>query len=237
METRISPDDYSETSRRLLARVLSMYLAKSRLAILMSGLGTNARAILDNRHLYSNIEIVSICTDNPNSSAADIAQEYQLQIVQLPGQVKTPQERHDLFSRFTSELTALEIDGLLYAGFMKICPEFFVLQFPGINCHPGDLTIRDEQARPKYVGMYPIQRALADGATTIASTIYVVDSSVDAGIPLAVSNRIAVVSGDGLDVRGLHDRLKRDAEHLVYPRLISLLSRGLVDPSQLPLTF
>lgn len=117
---------------------------------------------------------------------------------------------------------------------MKIVPTFFLEMFPGINVHPSDLTITDNTGKPKYVGMNAIKDAVDNGEKYIASTAHVIATDVDCGKPMVVSRKFSLEGRNRQDLTTLHEQLKISCEHILYPRLLEMLSRGLLSAAEMP---
>ncbi len=223
-------------NKLLLARsILSGFQKKPRIAILMSGKGSNARNILEHRRWYPNLNFVTIATDNMESNAKKIAEEYGLETILCEGSVVTKELRKIFFTTLANDFERMNIEYVIYAGFMKIAPIEFVLRFPGINMHPSDLTRLDDQGVPLYRGMRALQDAINAGEDYVASTLYVVDDTIDAGFPLAVSAHVPVSKEDGVDIARLHEKLKYKGEHQLFPRMLALLAKGKINENNLPL--
>lgn len=164
----------------LVTKILSGFKRVPRVAILMSGKWSNAKNILENRFLYPNIDFRVIVSDTPKSNAKEIAFLFGLKNILIEGEVSTKELRSRFFERMAFQLLKEGVEFVIYAGFMKIATKEFVSQFPGINMHPSDLTLLDDHNVPLFRGMSAIEDALRDGQTHVASTLYVVDDSVDA---------------------------------------------------------
>ncbi len=215
--------------------ILSGFQKEARIAILMSGKGSNAKNILAHRHWYPNLNFFAIVSDNLGSNAEKLGQEYGIKTIVCTGSVRTEELRKIFFAKLGEELKKLNIEYVIYAGFMKIATKDFVYQFPGINMHPSDLTRVDDDRIPLYRGMDALTNAVSAGEPYVASTLYVVDDTIDAGLPLAVSRHMKILSKDKEDPVQLHEKLKQKGEHHLFPRVLTLLARGLIDENKLPL--
>lgn len=224
-----------KNSFNLLNKVLTLYSQSPRVAILLSGKGSNADIVLANAKRYPNLNFICICTDQKNSNAESLSKKYHLEYFCLEANVNTAEKREIYFKELALYLNKMQIDTLIYAGFMKISPAFFVHQFPGINVHPADLTILNEFGAPKYVGMHAIKDALHDGQTYLASTAHIVDAAVDCGSPIMVSKHLALEGQNKHDIANLHEQLKISCEHLLYPRVLELMSKGMISAEETPL--
>ena len=198
----------------------------------MSGQGSNVDVILKNAKRYKNLNFVTICTDRKDSNAKSLSQQYGLEYFCLEGKCDSLKNREIYFQQLADYLRNLKIDTLIYAGFMKICPAFFLEEFPGINIHPSDLTIRDPSGKPRYVGIHPIESALKAGETYLASTVHVVESNVDCGVPIAVSKHLPLQQDKNIEF--LHAQLKVRCEHHLYPLFLELMAQGLLKVDKLP---
>jgi folate-dependent phosphoribosylglycinamide formyltransferase PurN/NTP pyrophosphatase (non-canonical NTP hydrolase) len=216
----------------LLNQIIDIYGKNPRLAILMSGKGSNADVILSQAHRYSNLKFIAICSDNHKSNAYYLSQKYQLEYYANQASV-TPFDRQAYFQELAAYLEKMEIDTLIYAGFMKISPTFFVKRFPGINVHPADLTLVGNDLKPKYLGMQAIANAVQH-ERYLASTAHIVDTEVDCGTPILVSKHLSLEGRLINNMSLLHEQMKISCEHLLFPRVLELLSKGLISADQVP---
>ena len=210
----------------MIDRIIEIFQRAPRVAILMSGQGSNAEVILQNRDQYPNIHFVSVITDNPQSRAHSLSCEYGIDYQFVAGSVKSQELRIDYFKRLGKILDEMQIDVLIYAGFMKVAPAFFVEKYPGINIHPADLTIVDENGYPRYRGIRTIEAAIENGETYIASTVHVVEDKVDCGAILAVSKKLHLDKESKMNTKDLHEKLKLECEHTCFPYVLKKLSEG-----------
>lgn len=197
------------------------------MAILMSGVGSNANSLLLQRHWFPTIEIALIATDIVASGAASLGAQHGVPVVSFPG----PITREHLFREIAEVFRSHAVTGVLYCGFMRIAPAWFTEAFPGVNIHPADLEVRGQMGLPAYRGMTALQDALRAGEQSVASSMHIVSLPVDAGVVLAVSSHVPTKTDD---VATLHEELKT-REHFVYPRVVALLACDALLASQLPL--
>lgn len=218
----------------LIHRIIHLYTKPARVAILMSGNGTNADKILESSFRYPNLNFITLFTDRADSNALQISKKYKLEYHCLTKTIQSPDDRNNYFLSLAEYLNHLKIDTLIYAGFMKISPDFFVKQFPGINVHPADLRIIDRSGKPKYIGMNSILDAINAGENYIASTAHVVDAEVDCGLPMVVSRHFSLNGIKNQDIASLHEKLKVNCEHHLYPLVLELLSQGRLFIREMP---
>src|SRR6266849_7185116 len=98
------------------ARLASRARSNCKGAILMSGVGTNASAILAKQHLFPNIYIEAIISDRP-SNAEVLAQQFQRKVLALNCQRTLAESRKALFATVADFLVRHDIGLLIYAGF------------------------------------------------------------------------------------------------------------------------
>lgn len=223
------------TEDSIVSEVIRTTQQQPRVAILMSGRGSNAEAILTNRNKYQNLEFKTLFTDQSQSNARKIAEKYDLDYHAIEFD-KSVESRSAYFQRVADFLRHKEVDFLIYAGFMRIASDFFVREFPGINMHPADLTIQGEGGKPKYRGIDALPMAISAGEDYVAATVHAVDVGVDCGSPIAISKHYPVTQEDLLDIAALHERLKVEREHILYPQILSLLSQGKISIQNIPLS-
>ncbi len=207
----------------LAERLCALLSGDVRAALLVSGQGSNAISIISNAWRYPRITFPVIVTDQDTSGATAVAKLARADSVHIPFG-----NREAFFSELAHTLQQRAIRVVLYAGFMKIAPAWFVTAFPGLNVHPADLSIRDPlTGRPILVGMNCIVDAVAAGHTRLACTVHVVDAEVDCGLPLLVFRGQFAPPGEigPAEVRARHNRIKH-LEHTAYPLALLLLSNA-----------
>jgi phosphoribosylglycinamide formyltransferase-1 len=218
----------------LITRIFNLYQQSPRIALLMSGTGSNVEVILAQAHRYPNLNFITICTDKKTSNAEALSKQFGLDYFCLEGHIKTAQDREQYFQQLAYYLHSLNINTLIYAGFMKISPAFFLNEFPGINVHPADLTLKLENNKPRYVGMHAIQDAIEAGEPYLASTAHVVDAEADCGWPIMISKHLLLEEAPAQDISSLHEELKIRCEHTLFPCVLELMSKNQLSVENTP---
>ena len=182
------------------------------LGILISGRGSNLKAIIDaiaDRRLDAAIAIVI----SNKAEAPGLAYAREAGIETLVLNHRDYGSREDYDRALVGELQKREVGLVCLAGFMRLLSPVFINAFPDriLNIHPSLL--------PKYPGLYPQQQALDDGATVSGATVHFVNADLDAG-PVILQRPVPVMPGDSADSLGA--RILQ-AEHLLYPEAISLV--------------
>lgn len=217
----------------ILAQVVDRFKDRPATAIIMSGSGSNAETILDNPEIRELYDIRLIATDNPSSRASELADQHSLEMLSREKKrIVSVEERELYFRSLGRELGRRGVEALIYAGFMKIATDSFCREFPGVNVHPADLTIKGVTGTALFRGMNALPLMRADTGGELAASVHVVDTPVDTGSVISVSNRIAC-SDEWSDAE-CHQRLKT-RERSLYPRTLTLLGRGMINPVDLPL--
>ncbi|WP_205480657.1 phosphoribosylglycinamide formyltransferase [Sphingomonas arenae] len=183
---------------------------KARVAILISGTGSNMAALLyASRAPDSPYEVVLVTGDNPDAPGLVLADAEGVPVARFPAPTKAT--RPDFFAALDRALHEAEADTVALAGFMRILPADFVGAWSGklLNIHPSLL--------PKYKGLDTHARALEAGDNHGGCSVHLVTPEVDAGEVLG-QVPVAILPGDTPDT--LADRVKI-AEHQLYPRILA----------------
>lgn len=167
------------------------------LVILISGAGSNLRALLEAANDPRNgIRVLAVGADNPCDGLA------HADLFGVPTFVVSPQafaSREAWAEVLLENINFFKPDLTVLAGFMRILPPNFVSALTPnlINTHPSLL--------PLFPGGHAVRDALAAGATETGVTIHVVDEGVDTG-PHIAQQRVAIQSDDS--EHDLHERIK-----------------------------
>ena len=185
-------------------------MAKARVAVLISGRGTNMAALLyASRAEDCPYEVVLVSGDKPEAEGLTLAEAEGVPVIRLPSPTKATRDQ------FYRDLDAALRDAcahyVVLAGFMRILPDAFVEGWAGrmINIHPSLL--------PKYRGLGTYQAALDAGDSVAGCTVHLVTPELDAG-PILGQRQVAILPGDTADT--LSDRV-RIAEHQLLPRTLA----------------
>ncbi len=180
-----------------------------RIAVLISGSGSNMSAIADHFEDRDDVEIGIVLSDRPDVAGLDRAEA-----AGLPTEVIDWRAFPNREAFTTAVCDAVEACGctfMVLAGFMRILAPEAVERFPGriLNIHPSLL--------PSFPGAHAVEEALDHGVKVTGVTIHVVDELVDNG-PILAQEAIDVLDGD--DAETLHARIQA-VEHRLYPRVVA----------------
>ncbi len=184
--------------------------ALRRLGILISGRGSNLKAIIDAieaGRLDASIAIV--ISNRADAPGLDHARAAGIETIVIDHQPFTSREDYDRV--LVKELIERGVALVCLAGFMRLLSPVMVEAFPNriLNIHPSLL--------PKYPGLHPQQQALDDGAAVSGATVHFVNKDLDAG-PIVLQREVPVLPGD--TARTLADRILQ-VEHTLYPDAIA----------------
>ncbi len=185
---------------------------KPRVAILISGTGSNMQAIVAAcRNGALDAEIAVVISDNPDAPGLAKARDAGIETASAVYERGIPREKNEQLIAET--IRQKKIDWIVLAGFMKILSASFVRQFPGriVNIHPSML--------PAFPGAHAIRDALEAGADCAGVTIHIVDEMVDHG-PILAQEEIPIRPGD--TEKSLAERIHA-VEHRLYPRTLQQL--------------
>ena len=187
-----------------------------RIAVLVSGQGTNLQALLDaaGRSELAPAEIALVLSNKPGAPA--LARASAAGVATAVVDHRAHPDRRAFEEAMLAELRRAEIDAIVLAGFMRILTEHFVSAFPQriLNTHPA--------LCPAVPGVDAPQQALDYGVKVTGCTVHFVDTGVDTG-PIIAQAAVAVLDGD--DAASLHDRI-RVHEHRLLPEATRLLAAG-----------
>ncbi|MBC8646281.1 MAG: phosphoribosylglycinamide formyltransferase [Thermoanaerobaculia bacterium] len=181
-----------------------------RLAIILSGRGSNFEAIADAvaRGEIPDTEIVAVISDVPSAPGLASARARGLPAHAVDRGAFANRRAHE--EEVLQILAASGPDLICLAGYMRVLSPEFVGKFRGriLNVHPSLL--------PKYPGLESQRRALEAGETESGCTVHVVDQGTDTG-PVVLQVRVPILPGDTPEL--LSGRILR-REHEAYPEAI-----------------
>jgi phosphoribosylglycinamide formyltransferase-1 len=217
--------------------------APLRLAVLLSGSGSNLQALIDaiESKELPGVEIALAVSNNANAYGLQRALKHTLPTVYFPWEQRTVDtqlivpkkgEMSESETRLTALLRLFRVDLIVLAGWMRILSAPFLEQFPQrvINLHPalmpddgtgGTYTTIDGTTIPVFRGLHAVRQALDAGVKVTGSTIHYVTPEVDAG-PVIYREEVAVQPGDTEE--SLHERLKA-VEHRLVVEAVKILRK------------
>ena len=192
---------------------------RQRIAILVSGSGTNMEALASSIRTMEGAEVVGVICNLPGMQAEERARRLQLPFTVIPHR---EYESREHFERaLAAQLEGWGVDWICLAGFMRVLTASFIEKFPNriINIHPSLL--------PSFPGLHAIEQALEYGVKVTGCTIHFVTPEMDAG-PIIAQATVPVLSSD--DSATLGKRIQKK-EHELYPAAMEMLLFGQWDVS------
>ncbi|WP_018935055.1 phosphoribosylglycinamide formyltransferase [Thioalkalivibrio sp. ALJ24] len=192
-----------------------------RLVVLISGRGSNLRALIEACERGEiNARVVGVISNRPDAGGLEFARDHGIPERVLDHRTYAGREPFD--AALAEAIEAFEPDLVLLAGFMRILTPGFVEQFTGrlLNIHPSLL--------PKYRGLDTHARALADGEREHGASVHFVTPELDGG-PVIMQARVPVRAED--TESSLAARVQQ-AEHRLYPAAAGLVCSGRIQWSE-----
>ena len=190
-----------------------------RIAVLVSGGGTNLQALIDaqGRGELVNGELAAVLSSSPDAYALERAKR-----AGIPGYVLPRGEARAVTAALVERLRELDIDLVVMAGFMTIVTEELFQAYPNavLNIHPSLI--------PSFcgVGCYGLhvhEKALAYGVKVSGATVHFVTEECDAG-PIVLQKAVEVLPDDTPET--LQRRIMEQCEWKLLPRAVSLFCQG-----------
>jgi phosphoribosylglycinamide formyltransferase-1 len=182
---------------------------RSRIAILISGRGSNMIALADavRDGIIPHAEISVVISDQPNAAGLSKAQAREIEtlVIERGGRTRAEHDREII-----AALRARRVDLVCLAGYMRILSNEFIEAYRGriLNIHPSLL--------PFFPGLEPQKQALAHGAKTSGCTVHFVDETLDGG-PVIAQREVPVEEED--TVESLAARILVE-EHKLYAEAV-----------------
>lgn len=199
-----------------------------RVAVCVSGGGTNLQAILDQAAAgkLPNVEIVRVIANNPGAKALERAAKAGVEGVCVsPKDFETREQFNEALLRTVQEAS---VDLIVLAGFLVAIPPAMVAAYPNriINIHP---SLIPSFCGTGYYGLKVHEKALERGVKVSGATVHFVDEGMDSG-PIILQKAVAVQPGDTPQI--LQRRIMEEAEWQILPEAIRLIAAGRVQVNE-----
>ena len=195
-----------------------------RIAVLVSGGGTNLQAIIDAiaAGKITDTEIAAVISNNKNAYALERAKQAGIKdIVVSPKDFET---REVFNENLLKTLQEVNPDLIVLAGYLVVIPESVIDAFEKriINIHP---SLIPAFCGTGYYGLKVHEAALKRGVKVVGATVHFVDKGTDTG-PIIMQKAVAVQNGDTPKV--LQQRVMEQAEWNILPAAIDKIAHGKV---------
>ena len=193
-----------------------------RIAVLVSGGGTNLQALIDaqSRGELKNGRIAAVLSSRPDAYALERAAR-----AGIPGYVVARKDfasNREMTIALVDKLRELNIGLVVLAGFLHIRTGEMVAAFPNaiLNVHPALIL---SFCGAGYYGLHVHEAALAYGVKLTGATVHFVNEEPDGG-PIVLQKAVEILEGDTPEV--LQRRVMEQAEWHILPQAVSLFCEG-----------
>ncbi|WP_026525593.1 phosphoribosylglycinamide formyltransferase [Butyrivibrio sp. MB2005] len=195
-----------------------------RIAVLVSGGGTNLQAIIDaiDNGTITNTEISMVFSNNRNAFALERAAKHGIKTkVLVPKEFNSRDEFNEAFYEL---LVKENPDLIVLAGCLVVIPEKIVKAFQGriINIHP---SLIPSFCGTGFYGLKVHEKVLERGVRVSGATVHFVDEGTDTG-PIILQKAVYIRPDD--TAKTLQQRIMEQAEWKILPRAIDLIANHKV---------
>ncbi len=195
-----------------------------KLAVLVSGGGTNLQAIIDaiESGKITNAKISVVISNNANAYALERARNHGIEAVAITR--KDFPKKEDFNEALYDALMTREVDLIVLAGCLVVIPEKIIDAFENrmINIHPSLIPAFCGKG---FYGLTVHEKALERGVKYTGATVHFVDKGTDTG-PIIMQKPVEVLEKD--TPKELQLRVMEQAEWVILPRVIDLIANGKV---------
>ena len=189
--------------------------ARCRLGVLISGRGSNLKALIDAIQSGTlEAEIAVVISNKAQAAGLDLARAAGIDTLVVDH--RGYPSRADYDARLAAELRARRVDLVCLAGFMRLVGAPLLDAFPGaiLNIHPSLL--------PAFPGVNAQQQAIDHGVKVSGATVHLVTHELDGG-PIVVQAAVPVLEGDTADTLAARILVE---EHRLYPEAVRMMISG-----------
>ena len=196
-----------------------------KIAVLVSGGGTNLQAIIDaiDNGTITNTQIEVVISNNYGVKSLERASKAGIE-----GVVVSPKDyasREEFNKAFLDKLNSYNVDLVVLAGFLVIIPEEMIKQYKNrmINIHP---SLIPSFCGTGYYGLKVHEGVLARGVKYTGATVHFVDEGTDSG-PIIIQKPVEVPFG--ITAKELQQKVMEEAEWKIMPEAINLIANGRIE--------
>ena len=198
---------------------------KTRIAVFVSGGGTNLQALIDaqNAGKIPSGEIVLVISGNPDAYALQRASKAGIETAVISRRTAGSQEKAE--EQMLACLSEHGIQMIILAGYMSILSENFIKSFPGpiINVHPALIP---SFCGKGFYGLKVHEAALEKGVKVTGATVHYVNEIPDGG-EIIFQKAVEVLPGDTPEI--LQRRVMEQAEWILLPKAAELTARKILE--------
>lgn len=195
-----------------------------KIAVLVSGGGTNLQAIIDRIEdgTIRDVTLALVVSNKQDAYALQRAKNHQIPSLYLSPKDFTDKE--EFGKKLVEELKKADIDLVVLAGYLVILPKVLIESYRLriINIHP---SLIPSHCGMGYYGLKVHESVLQRGNKVTGATVHFVDEEADNG-PILLQKAVEVCEGDTPEV--LQKRVMEQAEWHILPQAIDLIAKGKV---------
>lgn len=195
-----------------------------KLAVIVSGGGTNLQALIDRieQNKLPEVKIEVVISSNKNAYALERAMQHHIAAEAISKKdFKTKEEFEEAFLKL---IDSYQVDLIVLAGCLLILPEKMVQNYRNriINIHP---SLIPSFCGDGYYGLKVHEAVLARGVKVTGATVHFVDEGTDTG-PIILQKAVSVEEGDTPEL--LQRRVMEQAEWEILPEAVRLISENKI---------
>ncbi len=196
-------------------------MLKVRIAVLVSGGGTNLQALIDSEKIKSG-EIVLVVSNNPGAYALKRAEKAGIKTAVIQ---KKGVEQAEFEEKLSAVLEENKIDVIVLAGFMCILSGNFTSKYPEriINVHP---SLIPSFCGKGFYGLKVHEAALEYGVKVTGATVHYVNEVPDGG-KIILQRAVEIKDGDTPEL--LQRRVMEQAEWILLPQAAELVCKKICE--------
>lgn len=195
-----------------------------RIAVLVSGGGTNLQAIIDSmkQGKITNTEIGVVISNREQAYAIDRAKQYGINTAVVSP--KDYENREEFNLALCEALDSYQVDLIVLAGYLVILPKVLIEKYPNkiINIHP---SLIPSFCGPGFYGLRVHEAVLERGNKITGATVHFVDEGTDTG-PIILQKAVPVREQDTPEI--LQKRVMEEAEWYILPEAINLIANNKI---------
>ena len=195
-----------------------------KMAVLVSGGGTNLQAIIDaiDSGKITNAEISVVISNNANAYALERAKHHGIEALCVSP--KSFSSREEFNQKLLETIQSYQVDLVVLAGCLVVIPEIMVKAYPNkiINIHPALIP---SFCGTGYYGLKVHEGVLKRGVKVTGATVHFVDEGTDTG-PIILQKAVEIHQDDTPEI--LQRRVMEEAEWKIMPEAINLIANHKV---------
>lgn len=195
-----------------------------RIAVLVSGGGTNLQAIIDKiaSGEIHNTEIAVVISNNRKAYALERAKNNN-----IPAECISPksfEDREEFHRALLAAVDSYNVDLIVLAGFLVAIPDIMVKAYTNriINIHP---SLIPSFCGKGHYGLHVHEAALGRGVKVTGATVHFVDDGTDTG-PIILQKPVMIEQDDTPET--LQRRVMEQAEWVILPQAVDLIAQGKI---------